>query len=82
MIFVVVAAGFLLKLLRSGLDLAAVVRCSGGALPASRWSDRMELHEKGLRTYGAALIGAGGAIVYLAVWAATRLYGFLPPFTG
>ncbi len=60
-----------------------LVRCSGGALAgiavgAIGW----RLHEKGLRTYGAALIGAGGAIVYLAVWAATRLYGFLPPFTG
>jgi uncharacterized membrane protein len=40
------------------------------------------LHGRGLRTYGAALIGAGGAIIYLVVWAATRLYQFLPPFTG
>jgi hypothetical protein len=40
------------------------------------------LHGRGLRTYGAALIGTGGAIVYLVVWAATRLYEFLPPVTG
>jgi uncharacterized membrane protein len=82
-IFVVVAAGFLLKLSFDRGWISPLVRCSGGALAgiavgAIGW----RLHEKGLRTYGAALIGAGGAIVYLAVWAATRLYGFLPPFTG
>jgi len=82
-IFVVVAAGFLLKLSFDRGWISPLVRCSGGALAgiavgAVGW----RLHEKGLRTYGAALIGAGGAIVYLAVWAATRLYGFLPPFTG
>jgi hypothetical protein len=36
------------------------------------------LHGRGTRTYGAALIGTGAAIVYLAVWAAGRLYQFLP----
>ena len=34
------------------------------------------------RTYGAALIGCGAAIIYLSVWAAARLYGVLPPTTG
>jgi hypothetical protein len=82
-IFVVVAAGFLLKLSFDRGWISPLVRCIGGALAgiavgAIGW----RLHEKGLRTYGAALIGAGGAIVYLAVWAGTRLYGFLPPFTG
>jgi uncharacterized membrane protein len=34
------------------------------------------------RTYGAALIGCGAAIIYLSVWAAARLYGVLPPTPG
>ena len=34
------------------------------------------------RTYGAALVGCGAGICYLAVWAASSLYGFLPPATG
>src|SRR4029077_9184116 len=34
------------------------------------------------RTYGAALIGCGAGIVYLAVWAAAKLYGLVPPAIG
>ena len=34
------------------------------------------------RTYGAALIGAGAGIIYLSIWAASRLYGVLPSATG
>jgi uncharacterized membrane protein len=34
------------------------------------------------RTYGAALVGAGAGIIYLSIWAASRLYGVLPPTSG
>jgi uncharacterized membrane protein len=58
------------------------MRCAGGAVAgiivgAIGW----KLQGK-VRTYGAALIGCGAAIIYLSVWAATRLYGFLPPTPG
>jgi uncharacterized membrane protein len=58
------------------------MRCIGGAFAgfvvgAVGW----RLHAR-YRTYGAALIGCGAAIIYLSVWAAARLYGVLPPATG
>ena len=58
------------------------MRCIGGAIAgfivgAVGW----RLHPR-YRTYGAALIGCGAAIIYLSVWAAARLYGVLPPTTG
>src|SRR5918999_104519 len=58
------------------------MRCLGGAaagfgVGAVGWY----LHSR-YRTYGAALIGCGAAIIYLSVWAAARLYGVLPPTTG
>jgi hypothetical protein len=51
--------------------------CSGFIVGAIGW----RLHPR-YRTYGAALIGCGAAIIYLSVWAAARLYGVLPPTTG
>jgi hypothetical protein len=79
-LFVVLAAGYLLKLSFDRGWVSPLMRCVGGAvaglaLGALGW----RLHARGTRRYGAALIGAGAAIVYLAVWAAGRLYQFLPP---
>jgi uncharacterized membrane protein len=79
-IFVILAAGYLLKLSFDRGWVSPLVRCVGGAVAgvgvgALGW----RLHGKGTRTFGAALIGCGAAIVYLAVWAAARLYEFLPP---
>ena len=79
-VFVVLGAGYLLKLSFDRGWISPLVRCIGGAaagagLGAFGW----RLVGRGTRTYGAALIGAGAAIVYLAVWAAGRLYQFLPP---
>lgn len=79
-IFLVLAAGYLLKLSFDRDWISPAARCVGGALAgtvvaALGW----RLHNKGTRTYGAALIGAGAAIMYLAVWAAARRYEFLPP---
>ena len=55
------------------------MRCVGGvvaglAVGALGW--RLESR---YRTYGAALIGAGAGIIYLSIWAASELYGVLPP---
>ena len=78
--FIVLAAGYLLKLSFDRGWISPFTRCSGGALAgallgALGW----RLYSRGTRTYGAALIGGGAAIIYLSVWAAARLYGLLTP---
>jgi uncharacterized membrane protein len=78
--FVILAAGYLLKLSFERGWISPLLRCvagavAGGGIGLLGW----RLHGRGTRTYGAALIGCGAAIMYLAVWAATRLYQFLPP---
>lgn len=78
-VFVILAAGYLLKLSFDRGWVSPLARCIGGALSgigvgALGW----QLHRRGTRTYGAALVGLGAGIVYLAVWAAARLYQFLP----
>jgi uncharacterized membrane protein len=79
-VFLILAAGYLLKLSFDRGWISPLARCVGGALGGAvvgviGW----RLHGRGLRTYGAALLGTGAAIIYLAVWAAARLYQFLPP---
>jgi hypothetical protein len=82
-IFLILAAGYLLKLSFERGWVSPAARCIGGALAGVLVGALgYRLHRKGLATYGAALIGCGAAIVYLAVWAASRLYQFLPPTTG
>ena len=78
----ILAAGYLLKLSFERGWISPFVRCVGGVLAGGvvgalgwRLLDRY-------RTYGASLIGCGAAIIYLAVWAAAKLYGLLPPATG
>ncbi|HEX5386358.1 MAG TPA: DUF2339 domain-containing protein [Gemmatimonadales bacterium] len=78
----ILAAGYLLKLSFERGWISPVVRCAGGVAAGAvvgalgwRLLDRY-------RTYGASLVGAGAAIMYLAVWAAARLYGLLPPTSG
>lgn len=78
----ILAAGYLLRLSFERGWISPVLRCAGGAVAglvvgAIGW----RLHPR-YRTYGAALIGCGAAIIYLSVWAAARLYGVLPPTTG
>jgi uncharacterized membrane protein len=78
----ILAAGYLLKLSFDRGWISPAMRCAGGVaagvvVGAMGW----RLHSR-YRTYGAALIGCGAAIIYLSVWAAARLYGFLPPVTG
>ena len=78
----ILAAGYLLRLSFDRGWISPLMRCIGGALSgfvvgAVGW--RLQPR---YRTYGAALIGCGAAIIYLSVWAAARLYGVLPPTTG
>jgi uncharacterized membrane protein len=78
----ILAAGYLLRLSFDRGWISPVMRCIGGAgagliVGALGW----RLHPR-YRTYGAALIGCGAAIIYLSVWAAARLYGVVPPATG
>jgi uncharacterized membrane protein len=81
-IALILAAGYLLRLSFDRGWISPLMRCIGGAIAgfvvgAIGW----RLHSR-YRTYGAALIGCGAAIIYLCVWAAARLYGVLPPTTG
>jgi uncharacterized membrane protein len=55
---------------------AAVLAGAGVAT----WGDR--LVRRGLRGYGAALIGAGGGLVYLGFWAAAGPYDIVPKDIG
>jgi uncharacterized membrane protein len=78
----ILAAGYLLRLSFDRGWISPVMRCVGGAISgfivgAVGW--RLQPR---YRTYGAALIGCGAAIIYLSVWAAARLYDVLPPTTG
>jgi uncharacterized membrane protein len=78
----ILAAGYLLRLSFDRGWISPLMRCIGGAVAglivgAIGW----RFHAR-YRTYGAALIGCGAAIIYLSVWAAARLYGVLPPTTG
>ncbi|HWN18192.1 MAG TPA: DUF2339 domain-containing protein [Gemmatimonadales bacterium] len=78
----ILAAGYLLRLSFDRGWISPVVRCIGGALSgivvgAVGWKLQPRY-----RTYGAALVGCGAAIIYLSVWSAARLYGVLPPTTG
>jgi hypothetical protein len=78
-VFVVLGAAYLLKLSFDRGWISPLVRCVGGALAgAGLGALGWRLHGRGIRTYGAALVGCGAAVVYLAVWAAARLYQFLP----
>ena len=79
----ILAAGYFLKLAFDRGWISPLLRCAGGGVfgltvAVTGW----RVHERGLRTYGAALIGCGAAIAYLAVWAAVRLYDLLPVTVG
>jgi len=76
------AAGYLLKLSFDRGWISPLMRCIGGvvaglAVGALGW--RLEPR---YRTYGAALVGAGAGIIYLSIWAASKLYGVLPSAPG
>ena len=76
------ASGYLLKLSFDRNWITPAMRCLGGvfagvAVGALGW--RLEPR---YRTYGASLVGAGAGIIYLSIWAASKLYVLLPPASG
>jgi hypothetical protein len=78
--FVILAAGYLLKLSFDRGWVSPLIRCVGGTLAGLGIGGLgWRLHGRGVRMYGAALVGCGAAIMYLAVWAAARLYEYLSP---
>lgn len=81
-IALILAAGYLLKLSFDRGWVSPVMRCIGGAAAGVTVGGIGWRLQARYRTYGAALVGCGAAIIYLAVWAAVREYGFLPPTSG
>ena len=78
----ILAAGYLLKLSFDRGWVSPLARCIGGATAGAAVGALGWRLESRYRTYGAALVGCGAAIIYLAVWAAVRQYQFLPPSSG
>src|SRR5438876_748132 len=76
------AAGYLLKLSFERGWISPVLRCAGGVAAGLGVGALGWRLEPRYRTYGAALVGAGAGIIYLSIWAATRLYEVLPPASG
>ena len=76
------AAGYLLKLSFERGWISPVMRCAGGVLAGLGVGALGWRLESRYRTYGAALVGAGAGIIYLSIWAASRLYAVLPPASG
>ena len=76
------AAGYLLKLSFDRGWITEAGRCIGGVLAGALVGALGWRLLAKYRTYGAALIGCGAGIVYLAVWAAAKLYGLVPPASG
>ena len=76
------AAGYLLKLSFERGWISPVMRCAGGVVAGIGVGALGWRLEPRYRTYGAALTGAGAGIVYLSIWAASRLYEVLPPAPG
>ena len=76
------AAGYLLKLSFERGWITEAGRCIGGVVAGLIVGGLGWRLLSKYRTYGAALIGCGAGIVYIAVWAAAKLYGLLPPATG
>jgi uncharacterized membrane protein len=76
------AAGYLLKLSFDRNWISPTMRCLGGIAAGIAVGGLGGRLEPRYRTYGAALIGAGAGIIYLSIWAASRLYGVLPSASG
>ncbi|HUR94894.1 MAG TPA: DUF2339 domain-containing protein [Gemmatimonadales bacterium] len=76
------AAGYLLKLSFDRNWISPAMRCLGGVLAGVAVGALGWRLEPRYRTYGASLIGAGAGIIYLSIWAASKLYGVLPSASG
>lgn len=78
----ILAAGYLLKLAFDRNWITETMRCGGGVVAGGIIGGLGWRLVPRYRTYGAALVGCGAAIIYLSVWAAGKLYGILPPTPG
>lgn len=76
------ATGYLLKLSFERGWISPVMRCAGGVAAGIGVGALGWRLEPRYRTYGAALVGAGAGIIYLSIWAASRLYEVLPFASG
>ncbi len=76
---VILAAAYLLKLAIDRGWVSPLLRCSSGALGGLVLGAIGWRLQPRFRTYGAALLGCGTALIYLSLWAATRLFGLVPP---
>lgn len=78
----ILAAGYLLKLSFDRGWISPELRCMIGAVAGAVVGFLGWRLLPRYRTYGAALVGCGAGICYLAVWAASKRYGFVPPASG
>lgn len=79
----VAAVGFALKYAFEQGWISPALRVLAGlaiGLAVAGYGER--LRRRGLRRFGAAALGAGAAIAYLAVWAAAGPYAFVPAGVG
>lgn len=77
-LLLILAAAYFLKIAIDRGWISPAARCiaavvCGGAVAALGW----RAHRRGTEVFGAALIGAGAGMMYLAVWAATSWYSLL-----
>ncbi len=74
----ILGAGYFLKLAFDRGWISPLLRCAGGAVVGvSVGAVGWHFQARGLRRYGAGLLGCGAAIVYVAVWAAARQYDLI-----
>ena len=79
-LLVLLAVGYLMKEAFARGWISPALRCAGGVI-AGLTAAGIGAHtlRRGLRNYGAALIGLGFGIIYLSLWAASRLFELVPP---
>ena len=77
-ILIILAVGFFLKVAFDRGWISPAMRCIGGVvLGATGAAIGWRLHPR-YRQYGAAVIGLGFGIIYLAIWAAAGIYQLVP----
>jgi uncharacterized membrane protein len=79
-VLVLLAVGYLLKLAFDRGWISPALRCAGGVVAGlATAAIGARLLQRGVRTYGAAVIGLGFGMIYLSLWAASSLYALVPP---
>jgi len=79
----VVSAAFLLQYAFERGWISPLFRILAGlSVGGVLWWQGERLVGRGMRHYGAALVGGGGAVAYLALWAAAGPHRIVPPWSG